>query len=54
VKISTAAQASPLVILAEYTAKFGVPVTGNRIFLSLVAISLGFESGALITSAVVA
>jgi hypothetical protein len=40
-------------MLTEYSAKFGAPVTGNRIFLSLVAITLGFESGALITSAVV-
>lgn len=53
VKLGAAATASPLVILTEYTAKFGVPVLGNRIFLSLVVISLGFESGALITSAVV-
>lgn len=53
VKLSSAAQASPLAILTEYTAKFGVPVVGNRIFLSLVCINLGFESGALVTSAVV-
>jgi hypothetical protein len=52
-KISAAAAASPLAILSEYTAKFGVPVVGNRIFLSLVAITLGFESGPMITSAVV-
>jgi hypothetical protein len=54
VKLSTAAQASPLVALTEYTAKFGVPVVGNRIFFSLIAATLGFESGPLITSAVVA
>jgi len=54
VKLSTAAQASPLIALSEYTAKFGVPVLGNRIFFSLVTLTLGFESGALITSAVVA
>jgi hypothetical protein len=53
IKLSAAAAASPLVALAEYTAKFGVPVSGNRIFFSLVTINLGFESGALITSAVV-
>jgi hypothetical protein len=53
IKLSAAAGASPLVMLTEYSAKFGAPVTGNRIFLSLVAITLGFESGALITSAVV-
>ena len=54
VKLSAAAGASPLVILSEYSAKFGAPVTGSRIFLSIVSICLGFESGALITSAVVA
>jgi hypothetical protein len=54
VKLSTAAQASPIVALTEYTAKFGVPVVGNRIFFSLISASLGFESGPLITSAVVA
>jgi hypothetical protein len=53
-KLSAVAGASPLAILTEYTARFGVPVTGNRIFVSLVAISLGFESGPLNTSAVVA
>jgi len=45
IKVSTAAQASPLVCLTEYTAKFGVPITGSRIFLSLVTVTLGFESG---------
>lgn len=54
IKLSAAAGASPLVALTEYTAKFGVPVVGNRIFFSLVAINLGFESGPFITSAVVA
>lgn len=54
VKLGAAAAASPLVALTEYTAKFGVPVVGNRIFFSLIASTLGFESGALITSAVVA
>jgi hypothetical protein len=53
IKLSTAAQASPITCLTEYTAKFGIPVVGNRIFLSLVAITLGFESAALVTSAVV-
>lgn len=54
IKVSAVAGASPLVALAEYTAKFGVPVVGNRIFFSLVSISIGFESGPMITSAVVA
>ena len=53
IKVSTAAQASPLVSLVEYTAKFGVPVTGNKIFLSLVTVALGFQSGAFQTTAIV-
>lgn len=51
---TAAAAASPANILAAYTAKFGVPVVGNRIFLSLVTAKLGFESGPLVTSQVVA
>jgi hypothetical protein len=54
IKVGGAAGASPLVALTEYTAKFGVPVVGNRIFLSLVVSVSGFESGPLVTSAVVA
>jgi len=54
IKVSAAAQASPLVALTEYTAKFGVPVVGNKIFLRLVTSTLGFESGAFNTSAIVA
>ena len=54
VKISAAAAVSPLVALTEYTAKFGVPVTGNRIFFVAIAINLGFESGPFAFSQVVA
>jgi hypothetical protein len=54
ISISAAAAASPFVILTAYTAKFGVPVVGNRIFVSLISYFGGFESGPLITSAVVA
>lgn len=54
IKLSTAAQTSPITLLSEYTAKFGVPVLGNRIFIALVVINLGFESGIYRTSAVVA
>ena len=53
VLLSAAAQASPVNPLAAYTAKFGAPVVGNQIFFSLIAITLGFESGALITAKVV-
>jgi hypothetical protein len=34
-----------LVALTEYTAKFGVPISGQKIFFSLVTATLGFESG---------
>jgi hypothetical protein len=54
IKVSAAAGASPLVVLSEYTAKFGVPIVGNRIFISAISVNLGFESGPFITSAVVA
>jgi hypothetical protein len=53
-KVSTAAQASPLAILTEYTAKFGVPITGNKIFVSLVTATLGFVSGPFTLGQVVA
>lgn len=53
-KYSAAAGASPLAILAEYTARCGVPVVGNRIFLELRRYSAGFLSGPLFTSQVVA
>jgi hypothetical protein len=54
VKAGATATASPLVILTEYTAKFGVPVTGNRIFVSLLASRGGFVSGPFLKSQVVA
>jgi len=53
-KVSTAAQASPLVALTEYTAKFGVPIVGNRIFFTLVTSTLGFKSAATRFSQLVA
>lgn len=54
VHVSAAAAASPANVLSGYTAKFGVPVLGNRIFVSLVLTIGGFESGPLMSSAVVA
>lgn len=51
---SAAAAASPANVLSAYTARFGVPVVGNRIFVSLVVVLGGFESGPLLGSAVVA
>lgn len=54
IKCGAAAGASPLAILTEYTAKFGVPITGNKVFLSIVTMTKGFASGPYITSQVVA
>lgn len=52
--VSAAAAASPANVFAAYSAKFGVPVVGNRIGLSLAVYASGFLSGPLVTSAVVA
>ncbi len=54
ISVTAAAAASPDDILAAYTARFGVPVVGQRIFLSLQVYQTGFLSGPLRTSAVVA
>jgi hypothetical protein len=52
--VSAAAAASPANLYAAYVAKFGVPVVGNRVFFSFTTYSGGFQSGPLVTSAVVA
>jgi hypothetical protein len=54
IQVSAAAAASPFNLLAAYTARFGVPVTGNKIFISLQVYTSGFLSAPLMTSAVVA
>lgn len=54
IAVSAAAAASPANLLAAYTARFGAPVTGNRIFLRLRLYSGGFLSGPLDFSQVVA
>jgi hypothetical protein len=41
--VTAAAAASPHNLLAAYTAKFGVPVVGNRIFLKLETYNGGFK-----------
>lgn len=51
---TAAAAASPHNLLAAYTARFGAPVTGNRIFLSLIAYQGGFQSAPFNLSQVVA
>jgi hypothetical protein len=53
IQVGAAAGASPLNVLAAYTARFGAPVTGNKIFLGLHTYLDGFRSGPLLTSQVV-
>lgn len=52
--VTAAAAASPSNSLAAYTAKFGVPVTGNRIFFSLETYQGGFKGSPFNVSQVVA
>jgi hypothetical protein len=54
IAVSAAAAASPAVLTTAYTAKFGVPVVGNRIFMSFTTYLGGFQSGPLVMSQVVA
>jgi len=50
---TAAAAASPANILTAYTAKFGAPVTGNKVFVSASTMFGGFESIPLIVGQVV-
>ena len=52
--VTAAAAASPHNALAAYTAKFGVPIVGNKIFISLVTSTLGFLGGPFRIAQVVA
>jgi len=52
--VSAAAAASPANVYAAYVAKFGVPIVGNRVFLSLITYQSGFLSGPFYASQVVA
>lgn len=54
ISVTAAAAASPANILAAYTAIWGVPVTGNKIFLSMQTFDSGFLSAPLTGSAIVA
>lgn len=54
IAVSAAAAASPAVLTAAYTAKWGVPVVGKRVFMSFRTYLGGFLSGPLVTSQVVA
>lgn len=50
---SAAAAASPANVLSAYTARFGAPVVGNKIFFAFIAYEGGFRSGPLSASHVV-
>lgn len=52
--VTAAAAASPANVLAAYTAKFGVPIVGNRIFTSLITYKGGFLGSPFNVSQVVA
>lgn len=54
ITVTAAAAASPTNLLSAYQARFGVPVTGNRIFVSGQTYLNGFLSQPLLTSQVVA
>jgi hypothetical protein len=51
--VGAAASTSPANILTAYTAKFGAPVVGNRIFVQVSVMDSGFESSPFIASVVV-
>lgn len=53
VAVSAAAAVSPLVILTAYTARFGVPVPANVVFVQLRTYAGGFLSGPLTVRQVV-
>lgn len=54
IHVSAAAAASPANILSAYTARFGVPVVGNKVFLAVHNYLGGFRSGPFLASAIVA
>lgn len=54
IAVTAAAAASPANILAAYTAKFGAPVTGNRIFSSFQVYQGGFMGAPFAVDQVVA
>jgi hypothetical protein len=54
IAVTAAAAASPANVLAAYTAKFGVPVVGNRIFISLGTQQAGFRGSPFNVAQIVA
>jgi len=53
IAVSAAAAASPANVLSAYSARFGAPVVGNKIFLAFHTTIGGFRSGPLSTSVIV-
>lgn len=53
-QVGAAVTASPLNVLAAYTARFGVPVTGNKIFVSVCTYEGGFKGSPFNVGQVVA
>ena len=51
--VTAAAAASPANIFAAYSARFGTPVVGNKVFLALHTYLGGFRSGPVSTSKVI-
>lgn len=54
IAVSAAAAASPFSIFTNYTARFGTPIVGTRIFVSAQVYLAGFLSSPIVTSAIVA
>lgn len=54
IAVTAAAAASPANIFAAYSARFGVPIVGTRIFFSLATYTLGFKGSPFAVSQVVA
>jgi len=53
IHVSAAAAASPANIFSAYSARFGTPVVGNRVFVAAHVGISGFRSGPALTSAVI-
>lgn len=54
IQVSAAAAASPLNVLAAYSARLGAPVTGNRVFISGQLVKSGFAGSPFLVNQVVA
>lgn len=54
IQVSAAAAASPLAIFSNYQARFGTPVLGRKVFISVQTYKAGFLGPAIATSAIVA